>query len=133
MESIKSKGFINYYGMQRFGTSFIPTHAVGLAFLQQDYALAVDMLLRQRPGEHPDAELARTIWKETGDWDAALERFPKRCVAERALLEAIKAEGEKDESKRDHHKALMTVSNNCPNSSSQRTYVESRSLISSSP
>lgn len=110
MESIKAKGFINYYGMQRFGTSFIPTHAVGLAMLQQDWALAVDLLLRNRPGEHPDAEAARTIWCDTGDWDAALERFPKRCVAERALLEAIKAEGKMDVKERDHHLALMSVS-----------------------
>jgi len=112
MESIKSKGFINYYGMQRFGTSFIPTHAVGLAMLQQDWALAVDLLLRNRPGEHPDAEAARTVWSQTGDWDAALEGFPKRCVAERALLEAIRQEGKKDNKDRNHHQALMSVSSN---------------------
>ena len=29
MASLRDTGFINYYGMQRFGTSTIPTHHVG--------------------------------------------------------------------------------------------------------
>lgn len=29
LESIKSKGFINYFGSQRFGTTSVPTCAVG--------------------------------------------------------------------------------------------------------
>ena len=29
MESLKADGFINYFGMQRFGTSSTPTHQVG--------------------------------------------------------------------------------------------------------
>jgi tRNA pseudouridine13 synthase len=109
MESIKTKGFINYYGMQRFGTSHIPTHAVGLAILQQDWALAVDLLLRPRPGEHADAEQGRQHWKNLGDADAALAAMPRRCVAERSLLEFFKAEGKKPAAERDNHGALLTV------------------------
>ena len=29
MTSLKNNGFINYFGMQRFGTTSIPTHHVG--------------------------------------------------------------------------------------------------------
>lgn len=29
LQSLKSKGFINYFGMQRFGTTAIPTYRVG--------------------------------------------------------------------------------------------------------
>ena len=29
MTSLQEVGFINYYGMQRFGTSSIPTHHIG--------------------------------------------------------------------------------------------------------
>lgn len=110
MESIQTKGFINYYGMQRFGTSHIPTHAVGLAILQQDWALAVDLLLRPRPGEHADAEQGRQHWKNLGDADAALAAMPRRCVAERALLEFFKVEGKKPAAERDNHAALLEVS-----------------------
>lgn len=109
LTSIKNKGFINYYGMQRFGTSHIPTHSVGLAMLQQNYALAVDLLLRTRPGEHPDAEAARNIWNDLGDADKALAMFPKRCVAERCLLEYFKQE----EGERDYHQAMLSVCSLC--------------------
>ena len=29
LESLKEMGFINYYGMQRFGTTSVPTHHIG--------------------------------------------------------------------------------------------------------
>ena len=29
MTSLQTHGFINYYGMQRFGTTCVPTHHIG--------------------------------------------------------------------------------------------------------
>ncbi|XP_051968351.1 pseudouridylate synthase 7 homolog [Xyrauchen texanus] len=37
MTSLKDRGFINYYGMQRFGTTAIPTHQVGRAITGRYY------------------------------------------------------------------------------------------------
>ncbi|KAI0307293.1 pseudouridine synthase [Multifurca ochricompacta] len=68
MNSIKKHGFINYYGMQRFGTAAIPTHSIGLALLKSDWHLAVSLILRPRPGEHPDVLAAR--------------RAAERCILE---------------------------------------------------
>jgi tRNA(Glu) U13 pseudouridine synthase TruD len=45
---LKNKGFINYYGMQRFGTGSIPTHAVGRCVLNGDWKLAIDYILMPR-------------------------------------------------------------------------------------
>lgn len=40
MEHFRENGFINYYGLQRFGNhSAIPTHKIGLALLKADYKL----------------------------------------------------------------------------------------------
>lgn len=36
MKSLKETGFINYYGLQRFGTSHIPTYQIGKFVLQND-------------------------------------------------------------------------------------------------
>lgn len=77
-------------GMQRFGTAAVPTHAIGLALLQSDWHLAVSLILRQRPGEHPDADAARKAWLEEKDLDKALRLMPRRIVAERCLLESYK-------------------------------------------
>ncbi|KAG8985418.1 hypothetical protein FRB90_004716 [Tulasnella sp. 427] len=87
MQSIKTKGFINYYGMQRFGTASIPTHAIGLAILKSDWALAISLLLRPRPGEHTEIEAGRRAFLEEGNLSRALDLIPRRCVAERCILE----------------------------------------------
>ena len=77
-------------GMQRFGTSSIPTHAIGLALLQSDWKRAISLILRPRPGESPEAEAARRAWLEDRNLGKALELMPRRVVAERCVLEAYK-------------------------------------------
>ncbi|KAI5125015.1 hypothetical protein M0805_007439 [Coniferiporia weirii] len=90
MQSLKHRGFINYYGMQRFGTASIPTHSIGLAFLQSNWEKAISLILRHRPGEHPEVVAARDAWLLEKDLDKALELFPRRVVAERCILESFK-------------------------------------------
>lgn len=48
MESIREKGFVNYFGLQRFGTRSILTYEVGLAILQTKWKKAVDLILSYR-------------------------------------------------------------------------------------
>ncbi|GBE79670.1 pseudouridine synthase [Sparassis latifolia] len=93
MNTIKTKGFINYYGMQRFGTASIPTHSIGLALLKSDWHRAISLILRHRPGEHPEVVAARDAWLVDGDLDKALELMPRRVVAERCILESYKKQG----------------------------------------
>ena len=125
MNSIKERGFINYYGvsaflgcfpdpsylysigMQRFGTASVPTHAIGLALLKSDWATAVNLILRPRPGEYPEAEAARRAWLEEGNLVKALTLMPKRVVAERCILESYNKQGGES---RNHMGALSTVS-----------------------
>ncbi|KIM90914.1 hypothetical protein PILCRDRAFT_58687 [Piloderma croceum F 1598] len=90
MNSMKHKGFINYYGMQRFGTATIPTHSVGLALLKSDWHHAISLIMRKRPGEHPEVVAARDAWLIDGDLDRAIELMPRRVVAERCILESFK-------------------------------------------
>ncbi|KAF8760163.1 tRNA pseudouridine synthase D [Rhizoctonia solani] len=96
MGSLKENGFINYYGMQRFGTSAIPTHSIGLALLRSDWRLATSLLLRPRPGEYPETEAGRRAWTEEKDLEKALRLIPRRCVAERCILENYKKHGGTD-------------------------------------
>lgn len=50
LESLRSNGFINYFGMQRFGTSAIMTHEVGREILKRNYEEAVNLILKPRAG-----------------------------------------------------------------------------------
>jgi tRNA pseudouridine13 synthase len=106
MTSLKTRGFINYYGMQRFGTSSVGSHTIGLALLQGRWKEATSLILSQRPGEHPDACAAREAW-EKGDLDGALRMMPRRNVAERALWEYWKRP---KADRADHYSALLNVS-----------------------
>jgi tRNA pseudouridine13 synthase len=45
LKSLEEKGFLNYFGMQRFGVGNIPTHKVGLFIIQQNYKNAVICIL----------------------------------------------------------------------------------------
>lgn len=83
MTTLQTRGFINYYGMQRFGTASVPTHAIGLALLRSDWALAAQLILAPREGEGEDVAIARIVYSE-GKIADALRLMPRRAVAEKA-------------------------------------------------
>ncbi|KAF8517809.1 pseudouridine synthase [Gautieria morchelliformis] len=109
LNSLKENGFINYYGMQRFGTASIPTHSIGLALLRSDWTGAISLILRPRPGEYPEADAARHAWLDERDLDKALLLMPRRVVAERCILESYKKQGGDD---RNALGALSTIPKN---------------------
>lgn len=42
LQNVKEKGFINYFGFQRFGNcSSVPTYEVGIALLKANYKLVM--------------------------------------------------------------------------------------------
>ncbi|KAJ2693159.1 multisubstrate pseudouridine synthase 7, partial [Coemansia spiralis] len=94
LEGIRATGFINYYGMQRFGTQSISSHTVGIAALKADWREAVDLILRTRSGDCKDVSRAREIWRDTQDAKAALELLPPRAaVAEYSVLQQFVRSG----------------------------------------
>ncbi|XP_043821074.1 pseudouridylate synthase 7 homolog isoform X2 [Dromiciops gliroides] len=97
MNSLKEIGFINYYGMQRFGTTAVPTYQVGRAILQNCWEEVVDLILKPRPGaEKGYLVKCREEWAKTKDPDAALKKLPvKRCV-EGQLLRGLSKYGLKN-------------------------------------
>jgi tRNA(Glu) U13 pseudouridine synthase TruD len=48
LRHLKENGFINYYGMQRFGTGSISTHTVGQHILKADWKEAINLILKPR-------------------------------------------------------------------------------------
>lgn len=88
-----TRGFVNYFGLQRFGTKSIPTHDVGRAILTRDYALAVDLVLRPQDGDATAIAAARTQFQIDRDVDAALRALPPYLIAERAVLQGLKTHG----------------------------------------
>merc|ERR1719483_79370 len=88
IESLKAHGFINYFGMQRFGTTGIPTHSVGKALLSGDWNKAIDLILMPRDDQEAKGSF-QSIWAETKDAGAALQAAPRFAYIERNLLGAL--------------------------------------------
>lgn len=81
-EAFKQSGFINYFGMQRFGKS-VDTHEVGLQILNGDFEGAVDIIMREKAdGDSPRVLEVRRIWAKRFDGVNVKEDEDKASEAE---------------------------------------------------
>ncbi|XP_064605575.1 pseudouridylate synthase 7 homolog [Liolophura sinensis] len=89
LNSLAEMGFLNYYGMQRFGTTSVPTHHIGRALMCSRWQEAVEMILK--PRNEDDAEMAecRRVWWETLDAKKALSLVCKHKCIEQSLLRGL--------------------------------------------
>ncbi|KAK7183051.1 hypothetical protein DPSP01_006003 [Paraphaeosphaeria sporulosa] len=107
------EGFINYYGLQRFGSFAASTDTVGLKMLQNNLKGAVEDLLAYsdtalaaaegRP-EDPSIMISQDdrnrakalhIWKITGKGGPALEILPYKFKAERSIVQHLSSRNSK--------------------------------------
>ncbi|KAF9427759.1 multisubstrate pseudouridine synthase 7 [Podila epigama] len=86
MSSLRDKGFLNYFGMQRFGTGSVGTHQIGRALLRGEWNEAVDLIMKPRVGEKEEGRKAREHWDKHRDAAAAMKMFPRTWVAEGKIL-----------------------------------------------
>ncbi|KAF2678074.1 pseudouridine synthase-like protein TruD/Pus7 [Lentithecium fluviatile CBS 122367] len=106
------RGFINYYGLQRFGSFAASTDTVGLKMLQGDLKGAVEDLLAYTDSalaasdgtgdasilvSQDDRSRAKAlhIWKTTQKGGAALDILPRRCNAERNIIQHLSSRNSK--------------------------------------
>nr|XP_049703192.1 pseudouridylate synthase 7 homolog [Helicoverpa armigera] len=86
---LQEHGFINYYGLQRFGSRVdTPTYNIGLKLLQGNFKEAIDMILEYRAGP---LEEALQLYASAGA-AAAARVLPRRAAhSEARLLRALAA------------------------------------------
>ncbi|KAG4306316.1 hypothetical protein PORY_000304 [Pneumocystis oryctolagi] len=92
---LKNKGFVNYYGIQRFGTSTIRTHDVGILLLKSDWKGAVELLLKETSEKIQISEKLNDIWSNIENVKIALKETPQKCVSEYAILSSLAKESSK--------------------------------------
>lgn len=93
VKSWETRGFINFFGLQRFGNASTSYHLIGRAMLRKDYKLAVVLLLRPQDGEASKIREAREHFRQHKDVAAALRMLPPFLVPERAVLEGLQQHG----------------------------------------
>eukprot|EP00962_Isochrysis_galbana_P021717 scaffold6416_cov113-Isochrysis_galbana.AAC.1 len=92
--ALRTRGFPNYFGLQRFGANAAaPTHEVGAALLRSDWGEVLRLLLMPKPGDGEDELEARRVFWATQDAAAALRVLPRRSSLERSLLEGLRDHG----------------------------------------
>ena len=84
---LRSGGFLNFFGVQRFGAIRPITHIVGQYIILGDFKKAVHTYIGNPiKGENEEAYLAREYLEHTENYSEALKRFPKILGFERAVL-----------------------------------------------
>ncbi|XP_016992499.2 pseudouridylate synthase 7 homolog [Drosophila takahashii] len=97
LESLRERGFINYYGLQRFGNSAsVPTHEVGVALLKSDYKLACELILKPRDSDVDFMRPIREEWWTNRDSAAAAAKIYGDKFIEKKLLDGLARFGESD-------------------------------------
>lgn len=120
VSEINKHGFINYYGLQRFGTHVIGTHELGKMLLMEKFEAVVDALLhvnddlmaqvtsgtvQETPSNRDEINRARAIikFKTSKDAKAALQIMPKRFGAETNVIYHL------GKNSRDFPGAILTI------------------------
>ncbi|XP_036107656.1 pseudouridylate synthase 7 homolog-like protein [Molossus molossus] len=89
IENVKNKGFVNYYGPQRFGMGRkVHTDQIGLALLKSEMGKAVKLFLTPEDLDDP-VNRAKKYFLQTEDAKGTLSLMPEFKVRERALLESL--------------------------------------------
>lgn len=98
LEAFREKGFINYYGLQRFGNSAaVPTYKIGIEMLKGNWKGACDLILQPREDEPPFMVEMRSIWSKTRNAAEALKKLrPSNKSVEAVLLHWLAGHGAND-------------------------------------
>ncbi|XP_061922550.1 pseudouridylate synthase PUS7L [Entelurus aequoreus] len=93
LENVKARGFVNYYGPQRFGTGQgVQSDQVGLALLQEDMVTAVRLFFSPEDGDDPQSQ-AKRHFLQTDNAKESLALMPVSKARERLMLRALNRYG----------------------------------------
>ncbi|KFQ18199.1 Pseudouridylate synthase 7 homolog-like, partial [Merops nubicus] len=93
MENVKTKGFVNYYGPQRFGQGqSVQTDQIGLALLNEKMVKAVKLFFTPEDTDDP-VNNAKRYFLQTEDAKGTLVMLPEFKVREKMLLRALNRYG----------------------------------------
>ncbi|KAF1632738.1 UNVERIFIED_CONTAM: Pseudouridylate synthase 7 homolog-like protein, partial [Eudyptes pachyrhynchus] len=93
MENVETKGFVNYYGPQRFGQGQnVQTDQIGLALLNENMVKAVKLFFTPEDTDDP-VNNAKRYFLQTEDAKGALLMLPEFKVREKMLLRALNRYG----------------------------------------
>lgn len=91
MKRKNSSDFVNYYGLQRFGTYGVCTSDIGIAMLKRQWKRAIELVFTALVRENPNAADAIKKFADEDDVSGLGQYIPPHRSVERRLLEAVQA------------------------------------------
>mmetsp|Transcript_5728 Transcript_5728/g.13088 ORF Transcript_5728/g.13088 Transcript_5728/m.13088 type:complete len:749 (+) Transcript_5728:23-2269(+) len=86
--AMQQSGFINYFGLQRFGKGGTRSHDFGKAILKSDWEACVKMLFTPRSGDRDHVEQGKRLFLE-GKYGDALKYLPDALSSEKGVLRRL--------------------------------------------
>eukprot|EP00755_Sulcionema_specki_P009018 Sspe_Gene.42508::Locus_20634_Transcript_1_1_Confidence_1.000_Length_1935::g.42508::m.42508/K06176/truD, PUS7; tRNA pseudouridine13 synthase len=93
VDAVSTRGFVNFFGPQRFSCIARKDLHVGGCLVRGDWAGALDVLMAVSEADSPEVVVAKEAFLRTRDARAAARSLPPHRTAERTILMAV------------HHKA----------------------------
>eukprot|EP01034_Spumella_vulgaris_P030891 gene30891-38178_t len=84
-KALEQSGFINYYGLQRFGKGGSKSHDVGRAIFKSDFKACVDMLFTLNAFDRDSFRKAKNAYNE-GHLQKAVDLMPENMYGEKQVL-----------------------------------------------
>lgn len=85
---LQKSGFINYFGLQRFGKGGSGSHQIGAALLKGQWNQAVDMLFTFREGDRDEVHGAKQAYQDK-HYKLARDLLPPQMYSEKCVLDAL--------------------------------------------
>ena len=90
VEEAEEKGFLNYYGMQRFGSKRPILHLIGKSLLQENYSNVLKMYIGSTSElEHIYITKTRLMFENNLDLSEIRDLFPHSYLFERLMLNGL--------------------------------------------
>eukprot|EP01101_Sappina_pedata_P010093 TRINITY_DN6273_c0_g1_i1.p1 TRINITY_DN6273_c0_g1~~TRINITY_DN6273_c0_g1_i1.p1 ORF type:complete len:677 (-),score=235.74 TRINITY_DN6273_c0_g1_i1:30-1934(-) len=96
MSNLQSKGFINYFGLQRFGKGSVGTHEIGKLLLKSDWEQALKGIMSPCDLDRDETRAAKAMFLESGDAKAVISKFKRFGTIELTLLKTLATKGSRD-------------------------------------
>ena len=90
-EGLRRTGFVNYYGLQRFGKGGSKSHDIGRACLKENWQACIDMLFADRVGDQDVFVKAKRLYNE-GLYAECLRAMPDRMYSEKMVVSKLAKE-----------------------------------------
>lgn len=86
--TLRENGFINYFGLQRFGRGGSGSHVIGKEIFRGNWQGVLDLTFSSRLADREESVAAKLAY-QNGEFEKALKLLPSSMYAEKCMLQSL--------------------------------------------